>query len=93
VDALGMAASSAARSARPRRAAMRARRSQAAQHITLEKVCTRALPRSSHSPASGWSCSAGALAERFQAMEQGFVAARTRRWSKKTCVAARMAEP
>jgi hypothetical protein len=62
--------------------------------MTLEKVCTRAAPRSSHSPASGWSCAPhGALAERFELVEQRLVAARVRRRSKKTWVAARMAEP
>ena len=43
-----------ARSALSSLAAIFARRSQAAQHMTLENVCTRWRPRYSHSPASGW---------------------------------------
>ena len=44
-----------ARSSSPMRAAIFARRSHAAQHITLEKVWTCRAPRSSQGPASGWS--------------------------------------
>ena len=41
-----------------------------------ENVCTRALPRSSHRPASGWSYDRErAAAERLQALEQRDVAA------------------
>ena len=50
----------AARSASPRCAAILASRSHPAQHITLEKVCTRGVPRSSQMPASGWSNSVAA---------------------------------
>ena len=44
-----------ARAARFSLDAILASRSQATQHITLEKVCTFAVPRSSHRPASGCS--------------------------------------
>ena len=43
------------RASRPSLAAMRASRSQPAQHITAENVCTLAIERNSQSPASGWS--------------------------------------
>ena len=48
------------RSGAPTTAAILARRSQAAQHISDEEVWTRARVRSSHMPASGWSCIAQA---------------------------------
>ena len=55
---------------------MRDSRSQAAQHITLENVCTRRLPRSSHRPASGLSNTASARRpERFEPLEEHGVAA------------------
>jgi hypothetical protein len=38
-----------------KRVAIFASWSHATQHITAEYVCTRFEPRSSHSPASGWS--------------------------------------
>ena len=65
-----------ARSGRPSRIAIRASRSQPAQHITLENACTRRRPRSSHSPASGWSWTCNARrAQRLEALEERQVAA------------------
>ena len=63
-----------ARRAIPNRSAMRARRSQAAQHMTAEKVWTRALPRSSQRPASGWSKQRIACSPGLETTEKGFVA-------------------
>ena len=58
---------------------MRASRSQAAQHITLEKVCTRERVRSSQMPASGLSCSFSACSpSAFESLEE-LRAARVRR--------------
>ena len=64
-------ASSASRSVPgPARVAIFASRSQAAQHISADEVCTRARVRNSHIPASGWSCtSQGLLAYRLEPRE------------------------
>ncbi len=72
----------------PRTAAILASRSQAAQHISDDEVCTRARVRSSHMPASGWSwkrqaCSPIAFERgevaRVGATEQAMVEERLRR--------------
>jgi hypothetical protein len=78
-----------ARSARPRRSAIRASRSHAAQHITLEKVCTRARVRSSQMPASGWSWSFQAwLPTRSRRSKSRIPPGCISRSSKNDCVAA-----
>ena len=72
---------------------MRARRSHAAQHMTLENVCTRVLPRSSHSPASGWSCIATARRPSGSSRSNSATSPRwVSRSSKNTCVAASIAD-
>ena len=94
---LACAVQYSARWTRPRCAAIRANRSQPAQHITLENVCTRGLPRSSQSPASGWSYSFAACSpnasRRRNSTSSPPSPRRTRRRSKNTWVAVRMAAP
>src|SRR6266702_92402 len=83
-----------ARSASPIRAAILARRSHPAQHITLEKVWTRFAPRSSHGPASGWSNKAAARSPSCSSWRNSDSSLRSAsRASKNTCAAARIAAP
>src|SRR6516162_106737 len=82
------------RSERPRMPAILASRSQAAQHIALEKVWTRIRPRNSHKLASGSNANTAACCP--SSSRRANIAPspiRGRRRSKNICAAARITLP